>query len=274
VAVVSVEGAGRFESQFAARTDVVEVYATVLDSRGEPVQGLSREAFTVLEDDQRQAITVFAAGTVPLTLAVAVDRSWSMAGDALAIARHGAAAAVDRLADTDGCLVLAIGSRVETVAGVDAGRAGQRRAIERLAPWGTSPLADGIVAAVEAIDSAIGRRALLIWSDGRERFSEASHAEAVEAVRQSRVLVYPVAVRGPVPGLLTEVAELSGGRAVAAGTRADAERASATIVGELRHQYLLGYEPDRSKAPGWRRITVRVEGESLQVRTRQGYSAR
>jgi Ca-activated chloride channel family protein len=260
--------------QFSARTDLVEVYATVLDGRGRPVRNLRQDAFAVFEDGEPKEIVAFAAGTFPLTLAVGVDRSWSMAGEPLAIARRGAVAALMRLTGGDASMVMAIGSRIETVAALDTALADQRRAVERLDPWGTSPLADGIVAAVSAVDAARGRRALLLWSDGRERYSETSRAEAVAEVRRTRVLVYPIAVGAPVSPLLQDVADESGGRALSARGRREAEAAAETVIEELRHQYLLGYEPEPAKPAGWRRIVVTVADEHHRVRARRGYIAR
>ena len=67
-------------AQSSAGTELVEVYVSVSDAAGRRVTGLAREAFTVLEDGVAQEVTTFAAGTMPLALGVAVDRSFSMAG--------------------------------------------------------------------------------------------------------------------------------------------------------------------------------------------------
>ena len=48
--------------------NLVEVYATVTDRRGEPVAGLSAADFRVIEDGAAQAITTFAAGEFPLSV--------------------------------------------------------------------------------------------------------------------------------------------------------------------------------------------------------------
>ena len=76
--------------QFSSGVNVVEVYATVTDKRGQPVTGLDRDAFSVRENGQPQPISTFAAGEFPLSVAVAVDRSFSMTGDRLAAAKSGA----------------------------------------------------------------------------------------------------------------------------------------------------------------------------------------
>jgi TolB-like protein len=62
------------------QVQLVEVYATVTDDRGELVTGLRQNDFEVYENDRLQQISAFAAGEFPLTVALGVDRSWSMAG--------------------------------------------------------------------------------------------------------------------------------------------------------------------------------------------------
>jgi Ca-activated chloride channel family protein len=78
--------------QFTSGVNVVEVYAAVVDRDGRPVTGLPREAFTVLEDGQPQTISTFTEGEFPLSVAIAVDRSFSMNGAGLATAKAAALA--------------------------------------------------------------------------------------------------------------------------------------------------------------------------------------
>src|SRR5687768_1711637 len=96
-------------AQFRSSIDAVEVYATVIDARGEPVMGLTAADFTVEEDGQRQAVTTFAAGEFPLALAVAVDRSFSVPRLALNDTVAAARRLIDALQPTDRVMVLAIG---------------------------------------------------------------------------------------------------------------------------------------------------------------------
>src|SRR2546423_580328 len=62
-------------AQFTSGVNVVEVYAAVVDREGNPVTGLTREDFTVLEDGQPQTVSTFTEGDFPLSVAIAVDRS-------------------------------------------------------------------------------------------------------------------------------------------------------------------------------------------------------
>ena len=74
-------------AQFSSGVQLIEVYATVTDEKGELVTGLRESDFQVFENDRPQEISAFAAGEFPLTVALGVDRSFSMAGEPLRLAK-------------------------------------------------------------------------------------------------------------------------------------------------------------------------------------------
>lgn len=263
--------------QFTSGVNVVEVYAAVVDRDGRPVAGLPREAFTVLEDGQPQAISTFTEGDFPLSVAIAVDRSFSMKGAELASAKAGAQAFLAELRPGDQAMVIAIGSEVDTLAPLSTDRGAQRAAIDALQPWGTTELHDAVIRSMDAIQSAQGRRALLLLSDGNDRYSSASAADALERARHSDVMVYPFALGKERPPLFSELAVLTGGRSFFPRTAEQVTDGVRTVANELRHQYLLGYTPSRAPARGdqpWRSITVRVDRADVTVRARDGYLVR
>jgi Mg-chelatase subunit ChlD len=130
--------------QFAARTDLVEVYVAVADASGRPLDGLARESFHVRDNGVERPIAAFAAGSLPLSMAVLVDHSFSMRGTRLAASRAGALGLLDALRANDRVDVLAIGSDVEIIATPEQSREAAREAVRGLAPWGTSPIVDAI----------------------------------------------------------------------------------------------------------------------------------
>ncbi len=262
--------------QFHSAVNAVEVYATVVDRNGEPLTGLSREDFTVLEDGRPQAITTYAEGDFPLSVAVALDRSFSMKAQ-LAGALAAARTFLGELRPADESMVVAIGSEVETVAPLSTDRQRQVAAIGALEPWGTTGLYDAIIHSIRAIQSAQGRRALVLLSDGTDRYSQASGPDALDRARGSDVMVYPVALGRAQPPLFAELAALTGGRSFQPRDTAQLQTVMKTIASELRHQYLLGYSPSRPIVPGespWRTIAVRVNRANVTVRARDGYLAR
>src|SRR5262245_50957153 len=94
--------------QFSSSVQLVEVYATVTDAKGELVTGLRQSDFEVLEDGVPQEVTTFAAGEFPLTVALGVDRSFSMAGEPLRLAKQASQAFLRQLKPGDRSMVVAI----------------------------------------------------------------------------------------------------------------------------------------------------------------------
>ena len=232
----AVSWASRAAAQFAARTDLVEIYVSVTDASGRPLDGLAREAFHVRDNGIERPIAAFATGSLPLSMAVVVDRSFSMRGARLASARAGALALLEALRAGDRVDVLAMGSDVETIAAPDASREAAREAVRGLTPWGTSPIVDAIRAATGAIHGRPGRRAIVLFTDGEDRDDETTRRDALDAVRRSDALVYAVAVGSREPTLLEEFASASGGRVIRPRDDRAAVEASATIAADLQHQ--------------------------------------
>src|SRR3954452_22568848 len=106
--------------QFTSGVNLVEVYASVTDARGEPVTGLTQQDFEVRESGKLQQISNFAAGEVPLSVAVALDRSFSMSGRRLELAKVAAHDFLGELRPSDESMVIAIGSQVQIVAPLSA----------------------------------------------------------------------------------------------------------------------------------------------------------
>lgn len=256
--------------------NVVEVYATVTDRDGQPVAGLTAADFQVAEDQRPQEITAFAAGEFPLSVTIALDRSFSMAGPRLALSKQAARSFIASLAPADEVMVLAIGSEVETITAPVPAREAAATRWDAIEAWGTTPLYDAGVQALDAIQARHGRRALLLISDGVDRDSQTTATELIAHARRSGVLVYPVAIGGTRPPVFSELATVTGGRSFFIDDPRRLESQLAILARELRSQYLLGYAPpDPSGAgPAWRSIQVTVSRPDVRVRARDGYVSR
>jgi VWFA-related protein len=96
----------------------------------------------------------------------------------------------------------------------------------------------------------------------------------VEQARRRDVLVYPVILQRTVPQIFGQLADVTGGRAIAVRDSGSIGMLLSGIATELRAQYLLGYTPPAVErtTSSWRTITVRVNRPGLQVRARDGYA--
>jgi Ca-activated chloride channel family protein len=259
--------------QFASQVNLVEVYASVTDAKGQVVTDVTRDDFEVLEDGARQEVSTFTAGEFPLSVAIALDRSFSMRGEPLAAAKSAARLFLGELRPTDQVMVVAIGSEVEVVAPLSTDRSTQYSAVADLDRWGTTSLHDAVIAAIDAIQPAHGRRALILLSDGDDRYSKASPADVLAHARQADAMIYPIALGERRPPLFAELASLTGGRSAFVRDVRTLPDTLSNIARELRHQYLLGYTPSRplDDHGDWRSITVKVKKPGLEVRARDGY---
>ena len=262
---------------FSSQAQLVEVYATVTDGAGELVTGLRQNDFQVYENNQRQDISQFAFGEFPLTVALGVDRSWSMAGKPLELAKQASKTFLDQLKTGDRAMVVAISSTADVIAPLSADRATQARAISALDPWSTTALRDAILAALDRLEPEPGRQALVLFSDGNDRYSAATESEVLARARRSNALIYPITIGKQRPAFLAELAVITGGRSFLLKDATELEKTLSTIARELRYQYLLGYapmEPIKEGTHEWRSIRVALTNNhpGLRVRARDGYT--
>lgn len=262
--------------QFSSSVQLVEVYATVTDAGGGPVTGLRQSDFEVYEDGERQELTTFAAGEFPLTVALGVDRSFSMAGEQLRLAKQASQAFLRELRPEDRSMVVAISNEADVIAPLSSDRAAQSRAIAALDAWSTTALHDAIIATLDRLEPEPGRQAIVVFSDGVDRYSTHTAAEVLERARRSNALIYPIAFGRTRPPLLAELAVLTGGQSFLLRDARELEKTLATIARELRYQYLLGYTPAKPFERGereWRSIKVVVQAArpGMRVRARDGY---
>jgi Ca-activated chloride channel family protein len=263
--------------QFSSSVQLVEVYATVTDAKGEPVTGLTASDFEVSENGGIQAISAFAAGEFPLTVALGIDRSWSMAGEPLQLAKQASQSFLRELKPGDRSMIVAISSEADVIAPLSTDRSAQSTAVAALDPWSTTALHDAIIAALDRLEPEPGRQALVVFSDGSDRYSRATAAEVIERARRSNALIYPIAFGRDRPPLLAELAVLTGGRSFLLRDARDLEKTLASIARELRYQYLIGYSPADPIVRGereWRSIHVALKNPrpGVRIRARDGYS--
>jgi len=252
------------------------VYASVTDAHGEPLSGLAAADFHLTEDGAPQTVSTFFAGEFPLSVVVALDRSFSMSGAKLELAKRGARQFISALRPEDEVMVLAVGSETETIVPAAPASAAAAGALDAIQPWGTTPLYDVIAQSLEIPYTQTKRRALLVVSDGFDRYSDTTAAELVERARRANVLVYPVAIGKARPPVLAELASVTGGRSFVVDDPKKLDATLATVARDLRSQYMLGYSPSRPAAATaeWHAIDVSVDRAGARVRARDGYYGR
>lgn len=264
---------------YADRVNVeaIQVTVTVADDADRFVADLPRSAFTVREDGNPQPITYFASRDVPLELIVAVDISGSMTASMTRLKK----AVKDFLIavpSKDQVTLLGFNDSVFALTRKTTDPSERVRAVDRLAPWGATALYDVIVRAVDMLGRQVGRKALVVFSDGEDQGSHVSLEDVERKLQASDVTLYMIAQgRGISQDYLKKTMQRltvpTGGRTFTTDSVNQLHMAFETLLDELSNQYLLGYQPTNGvRDDTWREIKVQVDGYS-NVRARQGYRA-
>jgi Ca-activated chloride channel homolog len=257
--------------------DVVQVTVTVSDGRGRFVRGIPQDAFHVFEDGHQQAISHFANEDVPLELIAAIDISGSMA-PAMPKLKSAVKQFLGDVPGQDQVTLLGFNDNVFTLTRKTTDPAERMKAVDRLAPWGSTALYDVLLRGVEMLGRQTGRKALVVFTDGEDQGSHATLSDVERRLQSSDVTLYMIGQgRGvtmePLRRIMERLSTPTGGRALFTENIDELHNAFADLLDELSNQYLLGYQSSNSKRDDqWRKIKVDVDGHH-DVRARLGYRA-
>jgi VWFA-related protein len=257
--------------------DVVQVTVTVADGRGKFVRNLPQSAFHVSEDGRAQAVTHFASEDVPLELVAAIDISGSMA-PAMPKLKKAVKQFLGDVPPQDQVTLLGFNDSIFTLTRKATDPAERIKAVDRLAPWGSTALYDVLLRGVEMLGRQTGRKALVVFTDGEDQGSHATINDVERRLQSSDVTLYMIGQgRGvtmePLKNIMERLSLPTGGRALFTDSVDELHVAFADLLDELSNQYLLGYQSTNSKRDdAWRKIKVEVDGHH-EVRARQGYRA-
>lgn len=279
--------------------DVVQVLATVKDSKGHLINDLNKEDFAIYEDGQAQQIRYFSRETaLPLTLGILVDTSVSQER-VLGIEQEAASGFLSRvLRSKDLAFVISFDINVDLLHDFTNQVSALDYAIRRTrinAPSSMGPISRGprgtrlydavYLASNDKLKSEVGRKAIILLTDGEDAGSDLRLKDAIEAAQRADTIVYAIAVidrefyfyhRAGFGGdaVLKKMTEETGGRVIFVSRGKDLDRAFQEIADELRSQYSLGYTPTNSHHDGtFRKLKIKLARDGMHVQARQGYYA-
>lgn len=282
--------------RFSSGTDVVVLSATAVDRHGRPVTNLRPDELRVLEDGQVQHLEHFAgAATVPARLLLLVDASGSMNGTLKTASTSMAVAQIlAGLQPEDEVALAGFDHRYWGIVPFTRDHDRILHAMADLEPFGSTALHDALDRAAQDLASwGEGRRAVVVLTDGVDTASQLRPDAVLARSRALDVPIYSVSLVSPVDdpaselftgrerpaaatagtALLARYALLSGGASFTVSGLAGLQHAAATILGELRHQYRLAYDPPPGPSR-FRRVEVQSTRKGVLVRTRSGYVPR
>jgi VWFA-related protein len=285
------------------RTEVVNIYAVVRDKK-RLVPNLTKEDFLVTEDGVPQQIRYFSRETdTPLTLVMMIDTSPSQE-KVLPVEQEEAKAFLRQiLRPKDMAAVLHFDLDVELLRDFTSDQARLAKAIDETVingggrgplpgtfPTDSTPccthLYDAVyLAANDLLKSEVGRKVMILLTDGQDEGSKVKLETALEAAQKADCIIYalnitdrafyrfePFGYNGD--SVLHKLTQETGGRVIRVGHVKDMAAAFQEIAEELRTQYLLGYTPTNRRHDGtFRRLQVKVRSGHYEVQARRGYYA-
>lgn len=317
----------------AKEVTVVNVLATVRNKRGEIIRSLTKDDFQLQEDGRPQTIRYFSRESdLPLTLGVLVDTSLSQRR-VLSQECSASATFLDQVlrVDKDLAFIIHFDREVELQQDVTSSRQKLQSALNDLQEpqfahansddpqdsqqggshrrgrsGGGTLLYDAVyLASNEVMAKQQGRKAILVLSDGVDRGSKETLANAIESAQRANTLVYSILFsdrdesgnaggwgrpgmggmggmgrhggRGRYPQqtlpdgkkILQQLSKETGGQLFEVSKKEALDQIYDRIQEGLRNQYSLGYTPDSGS--GYHKITLTTNQKGLIVQARDGY---
>lgn len=275
-AVFDAAGAQR-DTVFRIEGRLVEVYATVLDQRGHYRDDLPGVAFHVLEEGEPQTIKYFETTSRPFQCAIVLDTTGSMA-NALPALKNAVLNFIDQFGPDDSIAIYSFDERLEVRQDFTTDKAAAKRAALRLRAGGRTALFDAVAEVSREISDKPGKKSMVVFTDGDDNTSVLTAQAAITRAHKNGIPLFTIAEgeatrSSQLRKILSELSLNTGGMAFEAKSPKDMMEVFARISGEMRHVYLLAYQPHQVPTDGkWRRILVTVDGiPDGKVRAKQGY---
>ena len=288
----------RIEVDEVLDVELLQVYA-VVEKDGLRETGLAKDAFRIVDDvgGQQQVVT-FEGGDLPISAALLVDSSASMGGARLVAALDGVRSFADGLNDEDEAMLVLFSDQILRLTPFTSEPEVLTQNTLGVEAVGSTSLNDHLYFALNRLDQRLGRRVVVLLSDGDDITSVLPMEEVLWRARRSQAVFYWIRLdesdeaeghQTSKPRRFTsawrdadananELAKVrqavadSGGREIVVRKLDDLQASFEDVLAELRDQYVLGFYPSERRNDGsWRKFVIRVRGGGYKVRTRAGF---
>ena len=287
--------------------DLVNILTSGRDKRGALIPNLQKEDFTILEDGKPQTIKYFTKETdLPLTIGLLVDVSGSQR-NLIDIERSAASQFFrDVLRKKDLAFLISFGEENELLQDYTGSARLLTEGLNQLRvssgvggvhpgpvptmgdPRGTV-LYDAIyLAADEKLKGEVGRKVIVVITDGVDQGSRMTRNQAIEAAQKADAVIYSIdysdprayggfgtiSLGGGGEGELRKMSDETGGRVYKVDRRHPLDEVFRELQEEMRSQYSMAYTPTNEvKDGGYRHLEVRTANKDLKAQARKGYYA-
>lgn len=290
----------------SVNVDIVNILASVRNKQNGLVANLNKDDFTLYEDGQKQTIKYFTKETdLPLTIGLLVDVSASQR-NLIEIERSAASeffASV--LHKKDEAFLISFGEEAELLQDYTQSSRLLNEGLNRLrvssgvsgihpgpVPTASQPrgtvLYDAVyLAAKDKLTSEVGRKVIVLITDGVDQGSRLDIRQAIEAAQKADAVIYSIyyydssaygghgmIMLGGGEGYLKRMSEETGGHVFKVDRKHSLNDVFKELQDEMRSQYAIGYTPVNDKKDGsFRKVDLKLADKNLKVQARKGYYA-
>ena len=271
---------------FKTNVSLVRLLVTVKNAGGELIGGLEQADFSITDNGAPQSVAVFERRTAqPLSVVLALDISGSTASNLKyqtdSLTRFSRALFADGNPD-DAAAVITFNWEVVRRTNFTRKLTNIESSLRNLKAEAGTSLYDGMLLSADELKRRDGRRVLVLITDGGDTTSSTDFHKALEAAHKADAVIYCILV---VPisndagrnvggeNALTQFSNGTGGRVFLPTVGPALDAAFATILRDLRTQYLVGYYPKAVPLSKNRFHTVKLtlRDPALSAQTRSGY---
>ncbi len=284
--------------------DVVNLYCAVRNKQNALISNLEKGDFSLAEDGTGQSIKYFTRETdLPLTIGLLVDVSNSQRNLIEPERRAASAFFSSVLKKKDVAFLISFGADSELLQDITGSPRVLQDGLDHMklnggfqginsGPVPTMSKARGTVlydavyvASNDMLAKEVGRKAIVLITDGEDEGSRETEKAAIEAAQKADAIIYGIlyvdrqfygGIGGGYSGesTLKHMSEETGGRLFQVDRKNTLDSIFDQIQQEMRTQYAIGYTPTNGKKDGsYRKIDLRTANKDLKVQVRKGYYA-
>ena len=267
--------ASSIQPDFRITGRLLEVYATVTDSRGRYLDDLTADQFTVLDESSPQRITAFEPQASEVSCVLLLDTTGSML-EALPSLKNAALKLIGDLRPADSVAVYSFNESVTELQSPTTDKTAAQRAVLRAQAMGNTALYDALTRVSLDLTGVGGKKVIVVFTDGKDNASAVTSDSVITRAKAAGVPVYTIAEGEAVTdrALIAQLAGISqatGGQAFVIRGPGEIGQVFEKVSEDLAHGYLLSFPPPPAAGAGWRAIEVQVRAKGAKVRAREGY---
>jgi Ca-activated chloride channel family protein len=267
---------------FRSGTQIVSLFATVLDGQKRLVPNLIKDDFEILDNDKLQPIVFFDNDVQPITVVVMLDTSGSMTGS-ISLLKSAAEQFLLRLLPKDKGRVGAFNDKIQFSARFTGNRDELVSELKDLDYGNGTRLWDAVSSSLDELQGIEGRRVILVFTDGDDTQSKARLGNVIDRARADEVMVYSIGlesnyfngqrqVKSKPDGGLRKIADETGGGYFELEKTADLAPTFTRVAQELHSQYVIGFAPTLLDNKV-HKLTIRMKQPGMTARARRSYLA-